>query len=74
MVVEAIPGNEQITVSIGGELPLSQRSQTGDERERKKNPLSQLVVSEPCRLARSFAKKIFKKNLWAQSSGEPIRR
>ena len=25
MVVEAIPGNEQITVSIGGELPLSQR-------------------------------------------------
>ena len=25
MVVEAIPGNEQNTVSIGGELPLSQR-------------------------------------------------
>ena len=25
VVVEAIPGNEQITVSIGGELPLSQR-------------------------------------------------
>ena len=25
VVVEAIPGNEQITASIGGELPLSQR-------------------------------------------------
>ena len=25
VVVEAIPGNEQITLSIGGELPLSQR-------------------------------------------------
>ena len=74
MVVEAIPGNEQITVSIGGELlVVSEIPKRRGERE-KKNPLSQLVVSEPCRLARSFAEKIFKKNLWAQNKGEPISR
>ena len=97
VVVEAIPGNEQITASIGGELPLSQRfflklffgkekasSQAAttspeEARREREKPLSllaasRLVVSEQWRLARSFAKKYFKKNLWAQSSGESIRR
>ena len=96
VVVEAIPGNEQITVSIGGELPLSQRfflkfffgkekasrqaaTKSSEEATReRKTPLSprrsRLVVSEQCRLARSFAKKNFKKNPWAQSSGESTRR
>ena len=51
-------------------------SRRGEEREKPLSLLvaSGLVVSEQCWLVRSFAKKIFKKNLWAQSSGEPIRR
>ena len=54
------------------------RQRVQKRRGEREKPLSflvasQLVVSEQCWLARSFAKKIFKKNLWAQSSGEPIR-
>ena len=46
------------------------------EREKPLSLLaaSRLVVSDLWRLACSFAKKNFKKNLWAQSSGESIRR
>ena len=70
VVVEAIPGNEQMTVSIGGELLLVSEIPKRRRKREKEKP----SLSTRCRLARSFAKKIFKKNLWAQSSGEPIRR
>ena len=47
-------------------------------RREKKNPLSPLRFATRCQrcrqLARSFAKKNFKKNLWDKDSGETFRR
>ena len=71
----------EMKIGVGSADSRKWKDRRSEAVRREKKPLSllcasQLVVSDVAAwwLARSFAKKNFKKNIWDQDSGEPFRR
>ena len=88
MVVEAIPGNEQITVSNGGELPLSQRfflkfweresePPSGDNEsrrgeEREKNPSLSSPLRDLLSASNDGSLALSRRNISRKTSGPRV--